>query len=588
MTMPAPARRPLEARRPILVFVALLTAGLASAGLASAGRAQPPPRAGGPSGDASGIAAPAQGVTPSATPGDPTPTITPTPLDGQGLCQVSGEQLPGTDRIALGGYLGLSLTLRASCPQEARGRADILLVVDHSNSMKDDGKLDAAREAVRQFIDKVDFDRHRVGLMPFNDGAYVAQPLTANRDYLLLALANSGAAQGGTNIAAAIAKADAELGAAGRREAVHIIVLMTDGKSNVAPMREAARLARENGRVLFTIGLGSDAEEGELRAIADTPDHYYFAPGPDALAEIYLRIADMIRAVTITDIVLVDRLAQAVEFAPGTGRPREPERLEGSGDLRWRIPYLADADRTVAYEVRVGRAGRVQPSELAWADYIDGDGTRRRFTFAPPEVEVYIPERYYAHLPVLYDRLCIPARRWSDVALVIDASSSMAGGKLDSAIAAASTFVDRLNLPSDRAAVIAYDAQARLVQPLTGSRAALRAALAGLGTGQGTRIDRGLDMGVSALLDPVLRGNNRPVIVLLSDGRQTEAAGAIEAAIERAASWDILRYTIAFGADADRGTLLSVAGHPTRAYYAADAAALDEIYSGLATLVGCK
>ncbi len=531
---------------------------------------------------------PAQQATVSATPGQPTPTPTPTSIDGPGLCSVSGEQEAGTDRIPLGGYLGLSLTLRASCPQEARGRADILLVVDHSNSMKDEGKMEAARAAVRQFVDNVDFERHRVGLMPFNDGVYVAQPLTDNRDYLYLALAGSGEAEGGTNIAAAIRKADQELEAAGRRSAVHIIVLMTDGKSNPEPMREAARVARANGRVLFTIGLGGDAEQSELRAIADTPDHYYFAPGPDALAEIYLRIAEMIQAVNVTDIVLVDRLGQQIEFAPGSGRPREPEVLDGSRDLRWKIPYLDDSARRVAYEVTIDRAGTVRPSELAWADYTDGDGTRRRFTFEPPEVEVFVPERFYAHLPILYDRHCIPARRWSDVALVIDVSSSMAGGKLESAIASASTFVDRLNLPTDRAAVVVYDAQARVVQPLTGDRAALRSALAGLMPGQGTRLDRGLQAGIDALLDPTLRGNNRPVIILLSDGQQVEGAEAIEEAIQRAEHWDIQRYTIAFGADADRQTLLAVAGQPSRAFYAADAGALDEIYRSLATLVGCK
>jgi Mg-chelatase subunit ChlD len=98
--------------------------------------------------------------------------------------------------------------MRADCPLSARGRADILLVVDHSHSMRDDGKLEAARAAVREFIDQVDFGRHRVGIMPFSDSAFVAQGLTVNREYLLLALANSGPAQGGTNIAGAINSAD--------------------------------------------------------------------------------------------------------------------------------------------------------------------------------------------------------------------------------------------------------------------------------------------------------------------------------------------------------------------------------------------
>jgi Mg-chelatase subunit ChlD len=535
----------------------------------------------------SAFAAPLAPAQTSPTPTVPSPA-TATAEAGPGLCSFSGEHQAGSTQIEINGYLGLALTMRSDCPQEARGRADILLVVDHSNSMRDDGKLDAARAAVRQFIDRVDFGRHRVGLMPFNDGAYVAQPLTDNRNYLMLALANSGDAQGGTNIAGAIAKADAELGAAGRREAVHIIVLMTDGKSSIEPMQAAARTARENGRVLFTIGLGSDAEQAALRGIADTPDHFYYAPSPEGLGDIYLRIASMIQAVNVTDILLVDRLGQEILFAPGSGRPREPDYEPGGSDLRWHIPYLADRDVTVAYEVRVGRGGRVAPSDLAWADYTDGDGSRRRYTFAPPEVNVIVPEQHYAWLPVLFNNLCLPARRWSDVALVIDVSSSMSGGKLEAAVAAASRFVSLLKFPTDRAALVVYDAEARLVQPLTRDRLAVEAALASLTVGRGTRLDRGLQAGVDALLDPMLRSSNRPVIVLLSDGRQDEASGAIEDAIERAESWNITRYTIAFGADADRATLEAVAGQASRAFYAPDAATLDKIYQGLATLVGCR
>ena len=79
-----------------------------------------------------------------------------------------------------------------------------------------------------------------------------------------------------------------------------------------------------------------------------------------------------------------------------------------------------------------------------------------------------------------------------DVALVLDSSQSMAGPKLAAALAAAQAFVDLVDLPRDRVAVVSFHGRARLESGLTGSRSLLELALAAPQTGQGTRIDLGL------------------------------------------------------------------------------------------------
>lgn len=515
-----------------------------------------------------------------------TPTPSATPVDGPGLCAVSGEHRAGTTRMEIGQSLGMALTLRASCPESVKGKADILLVVDHSASMLEGGKFDAAQTAVRQFLDNVDFGQHRVGLVPFSNGAYVAQPLTSNRSYLDLALKNSGQPAGGTNIGEAISTADRELYSAGRREAVWIIVLLTDGQSAAEPMRRAAAQARDRGMVLFTIGLGADVEEQELRAIATSPAHYRYAPDAAALGQIYLDIAAMIRAVSVTDIVLGDRLNRVASYLPGTGLPREPE-IPGEGrDLRWRIPFLAGRPVMVSYSLRLSEGGLIEPSELAWADYTDGDGIRRRYVFPRPQVEVVVPQRHFAHLPFLARGHCLPATQRSDVVLVLDSSSSMSGAKLQAAVDAARSFIALLSLPLDRAALVAYAGEAQVLSPLTGDRDRLEAALLSLRTGSGTRIDLGLQA-AGELIAGRGDASRRPAIVLLSDGRQSVVADLAGIARSQRAR-GIALYTVAFGGDADAALLCTVAGRPDRCFVAEDAQALSAIYAELASVVACR
>jgi len=524
----------------------------------------------------------------STVPPTRTPAPTATAVSGSGVCTVTGEQSAAPAQIEIRQTVGLGYTLHADCPEDNRGRSDILLLFDNSNSMRDLGKIDAAKAAVRQFIDRVDFNRHRVGLAPFSDSAYVAQPLTFNRDFLVRALNGLAEPNGGTNIAAAITLGDNELLAAGRRVAVPILVLLTDGRSSAEPMFAAAARARARGVVLFAVGLGADAAQDELRAVASSPEHYYFAPGPEALAEIYTRIANLIREVMITDVVIRETLDPDAAYVDGTGSPRAP-LVTGGRELAWAIPFITGDATALGYEVRVGRAGRVRPSQTIWVDYADGDGTRRQVAIAPAEVEVVVPETRWIHLPVAWNNQCLPSPRGADIVLAIDSSSSMTGAKLDQAVAAARQFVDQLDLRLDRAAVVRFDSEGELLQPLTRDRAAIERALGRLALGTGTRLDRAILVATETAVGLTPSVGNRPVIVLLSDGRQTGAADStVHEAARQAQARGVAIYAIGLGDDVDRALLLAIAGNPARTRFAPQPEDLVEIYRQLAGVVGCK
>lgn len=106
---------------------------------------------------------------------------------------------------------------------------------------------------------------------------------------------NSLAAGGGTAIHAGISTAQAELQGP-RQDPDHskAMILLTDGQSNASQALAAANAAKQAGTVIFTIGLGADADANLLRQIATTPDHYYYAPTPADLEDIYLAIAGQV------------------------------------------------------------------------------------------------------------------------------------------------------------------------------------------------------------------------------------------------------------------------------------------------------
>ena len=223
------------------------------------------------------------------------------------LASVAGERsrtkrfLPA---ILTAGALALALVALArperstSVPQE---QAAIALTVDVSGSMQADDvkptRLGAAQVAIRRFLERLP-DQYRVGLVTFSAEAYIATPLTAEREPLLQALAYSYPGRG-TAIGDALARtvellqplvADAPVSGSGRASSDDdegppaTIVLLSDGaqtRGNLDPLEGADRAA-SYGSPVHTIALGSP--DGVIRRFGgfDRP----VPPDPETLAQI--------------------------------------------------------------------------------------------------------------------------------------------------------------------------------------------------------------------------------------------------------------------------------------------------------------
>jgi Mg-chelatase subunit ChlD len=216
------------------------------------------------------------------------------------------------------------------------------------------------------------------------------------------------------------------------------------------------------------------------------------------------------------------------------------------------------------------------------------------------------------YLPIAVWEQCTVQWVYSDVALVIDMSTSMDrptrdGGvsKEAAALAAAKSFLAFMDFTPnaqgqhDQVAVAGFNREAWIAQALSSDPDAITVAIDGLPQRQEqfTRLDLALERGAEAL-DPAHRmPGNTPVIILLTDGLPNQVPyaedGTMETTVLRAAqaakdAGDIV-YTIGLGAATDiNATLLAAAASgPDRYFYAPDAEDLSGVYTQIAYSFGC-
>ena len=525
----------------------------------------------------------------------PTPTPTPDPP-----CTVTGDKTAAPAQVVLGRPVTINLLLDIQCRGGTAPASEIMLIIDRSNSMAG-VKLAAAKAAADSFVasPSLDLTTNRVGLVSFSDLISLDQPLTHDRAAVRAAVADI-QHTGNTDIATALRRATDHVLEAARPGARPVLILMTDGKPSrigqpyVDTVIEAAR-AKAHGALVYAIGLGDTIETDLLVTVAGASSRYFAAPRPDQLASIYAELSQTVGGVAATDVRIVDGLGPDVTFVPGSAT--RGGTLIGT-DVVWTLGALPSGKATVSMRVTPGRVGRIPTNTLATASYT-ADGRRYTFEFPVPEVEVLpaptptptprVTGPSEVYLPITQRNHCQPddARLGAEIVLVIDTSSSMAGDKLAAAKAAGRQFVDLLDRRRDRSALVTFDGQARLAQPLTANAVLVKTALDEMTTTAGTRVDLGLAKGADELRLRARNGSQR-VLIFMSDGQPT--AGTRDAALRTAA--DVRRtgatvFAIGLG-DADAAFLIAVATSSRHYFHAPNPSDLEQIYRRVAAELPCR
>ena len=190
----------------------------------------------------------------------------------------------------------------------------LILCIDESGSM-DGEKINYAMSGARLFVDLADIgDKdiysgskvvpapgESVGVVSFTSSASVLYPLTEMENETTKASAqnavNGLSANDGTGIGAGLQQSLQMFEGAGAKSpgVGEHIVLLSDGVSGDDPSAAVASLKARKVPV-YTIGLGSDVDEGVIRSIAsETGGSYYYVKNAVDLWDAFLKIKQDVR-----------------------------------------------------------------------------------------------------------------------------------------------------------------------------------------------------------------------------------------------------------------------------------------------------
>jgi len=165
-----------------------------------------------------------------------------------------------------------------------------VLVFDVSGSMIENDNLIKAQEAGLEFLERMNLEVDQVGIVAFSYAAFTAQPFTNDIVELTSAI-QSLEALTLTNIAAGLYESAGQFASLTEAQpTISVIVLLSDGQSDRAAAIQAAAQISAQDIHIYSISLGSNADQYLMEQIATTPTMHYYAPDAASLNDIYRAI----------------------------------------------------------------------------------------------------------------------------------------------------------------------------------------------------------------------------------------------------------------------------------------------------------
>jgi Ca-activated chloride channel homolog len=183
--------------------------------------------------------------------------------------------------------------LRFEAPMSTEVRpTTVVLVVDHSGSMKEGDKIDGLKHAVATFLEGLP-SGSRVAVIAFSDEVELICPFTTEPARVREAV-DALEAEGGTRYFDAVAEALTLLADEPGRRAVLALTDGMDTESRLATLPGAIAQAQKLGLPVHTLGFGNDrsiAVKALQKLATATRGQHYLARDADQLRKIYEEIA---------------------------------------------------------------------------------------------------------------------------------------------------------------------------------------------------------------------------------------------------------------------------------------------------------
>jgi Ca-activated chloride channel homolog len=177
--------------------------------------------------------------------------------------------------------------------------SNVVLVLDTSGSMNDEGKIQNARKGAKQLVELLD-DGDTFSFLPFSSELHWAQRDASVKEERanLISQIDSLFAGGGTALYDSIDAAYQQLAAAGPSDSkIEAVVVLTDGEDTQSHMKLAELMPRiqydgETRAIhIFTIAYGKDARKDILQKIADATQAKFYEGTPQNIVEVFRDIS---------------------------------------------------------------------------------------------------------------------------------------------------------------------------------------------------------------------------------------------------------------------------------------------------------
>lgn len=180
------------------------------------------------------------------------------------------------------------------------------------------------------------------------------------------------------------------------------------------------------------------------------------------------------------------------------------------------------------------------------------------------------------------------ARKPAHLVMVLDTSGSMSGDKIASMRSAAVKFVEQMN-NEDVISIVAFSTTARTLmenQKIAAARTSAANAIRGLNATGNTALYDAVVQGAS-LIAKYNSSQRANLMVVLTDGLDTSSRRKFDAALIRdATANNTSLYTIAYGGDADKDKLDSLAKQSNGDFFEGSEANIAEIYQEMSAAFG--
>lgn len=273
------------------------------------------------------------------------------------VTDASGEPVPVSPSQLVIKENGEPMTIEEVSAEGDIGPLATMLVMDVSGSMNHAGKLEAAKNAARTYVNQTR-PGDMIGLLAFHSELEYTQPITKNRQAVLEAIENLKALED-TAMYDALELAIQYLEAVSGRKAIIVLTDGLDNRSRISPQELLQRIGPE-GLSISAIGLGvadqstsalSSLDEGALKAMAEQAGGAYaYAEDAESLQAIYERYGRALQseyAITYTSpSTLRDGVNRALTVTLSDGEGGEiasaPEAKTGEYNPGGLLPEVAN------------------------------------------------------------------------------------------------------------------------------------------------------------------------------------------------------------------------------------------------------